>query len=107
MSVGVPQPSFAIGPIRNVPCCGGKIVRRSLMIRGAFATTSVGNMIPLIAPVRTPSMSGSRRIVRLRPSSPPTPMSMKPKPSWMPAAELGGDDHEQREAGRAVGHSWS
>ena len=21
-SVGVPQPSFAIGPIRNVPCCG-------------------------------------------------------------------------------------
>ena len=44
-SVGVPQPSFAIGPIRNVPCCGGKIARRSLMIRGALATTSCGNMI--------------------------------------------------------------
>ena len=57
-SVGVTQPSFAIGPIRNVPCCGGKIVRRSLMIRGAFATTSCGNMIPSIAPVRTPCISG-------------------------------------------------
>ena len=44
-SVGAPQPSFAIGPIRNVPCCGGKIARRSLMMRGAFATTSCGNMM--------------------------------------------------------------
>ena len=37
-SVGVPQPSLAIGPIRKTPCWGGKIVRRSLMMRGAFAT---------------------------------------------------------------------
>ena len=45
ISVGVPQPSFAIGPIRNVPSCGGKNARRSLMICGALATTSCGNMI--------------------------------------------------------------
>ena len=40
-SVGVPQPSFAIGPIRNVPCRGGKRARRSLMIFGALAMTSL------------------------------------------------------------------
>ena len=70
ISVGSPQPSFAIGPIRNVPCCGGKNARRSLMIRGAFAITSCGNMTLLIAPVRTPSISGWKSIVRLRPSRP-------------------------------------
>ena len=43
-SVGDPQPSLAIGPMRNVPSSAGKKRRRSLMIRGAFATTSVGNM---------------------------------------------------------------
>ncbi len=46
--------------------------------------TSLGNMIELIAPVRTPSISGCSRIVRLSPSSPPTPISVKPKPSCMP-----------------------
>ena len=44
-SDGVPQPNLAIGPIRKVPSCGGKIAFRSLMIRGALATTSVGNMM--------------------------------------------------------------
>jgi hypothetical protein len=58
ISVGVPQPSLAIGPIRNVPSCGGKMVRRSLRIFGALAMTSRGNMMLLIAPVRTPSSSG-------------------------------------------------
>ena len=43
MSVGVPQPSLAIGPIRKRPSCGGKMRFRSLMMRGALATTSVGN----------------------------------------------------------------
>ena len=33
ISVGSPQPSFASGPIKNTPTCGGKIARRSLMIR--------------------------------------------------------------------------
>ena len=56
ISVGVPQPSFAIGPIRNVPCCGGKIARRSLMIRGAFAIdVASGTGCRSTAPVRTPS----------------------------------------------------
>ena len=54
------------------------------MMRGAFATTFVGNMIPLIAPVRTPCISASSRIVRFSPSRPPTPISVKPKPSWNP-----------------------
>ena len=54
ISVGVPQPIFAIGPIRKVPACGGKIARRSLMIFGAFAMMSVGNRMLLIAPVRIP-----------------------------------------------------
>ena len=38
----------------------------------------------LTAPVRTPCASGSSSTARLRPSSPPTPMSVKPKPSWKP-----------------------
>ena len=83
-SVGSPQPSLAIGPIRNVPCCGGKIARRSLMIRGAFAITFCGNMIVSMASLRTASISGWKSIVRLSPSSPPTAFSVKPKPSWMP-----------------------
>ena len=78
VTIEPPQPSFAIGPTRNVPSCAGKIVRRSLRIRGALATTSRGNMIPSIAPVLTPSMSACSRIVRLRPSRPPTPLSTNP-----------------------------
>ena len=45
------------------------------MIRGAFATTSCGNMTDSIAPVRTPSIERSAGASsRLRPSRPPTPM---------------------------------
>ena len=78
ISVGVPQPIFAIGPMRNVPGFGGKIARRSLRIFGAFAMTSVGNRMLLTAPVRTPSASGSSSTPRLSPSRPPTPISVKP-----------------------------
>ena len=31
IKVGSPQPIFAIGPMRNVPCCGGKMARKSLI----------------------------------------------------------------------------
>ena len=41
-SVGSPQPSLAIGPMRNVPCCGGNSARRSLMICGALAIDVLG-----------------------------------------------------------------
>ena len=82
--VGSPQPSFAIGPNRNVPSCGGKIARRSLMIRGAFATMSCGNMMLSIASLRIPCISASKSIVRLSPRRPPTAFNVKPKPSWMP-----------------------
>ena len=54
------------------------------MIFGALAITSFGNMIESSAPVRTPSAMASSRIERLRPSRPPRPSSVKPKPSWMP-----------------------
>jgi len=78
MLISEVQPSFAIGPIRKTFCCGGKIALRSLMIRGALATGSTGNMIPLTAPVRTPSISGCSFMVRWRPTSPPTPISTNP-----------------------------
>ena len=73
--VGVPQLIFAIGPIRNVPWWGGKSVRRSLRIRGALATTSVGNRTLLTAPVRTPATSGSSSSMRFRPSRSRRPRS--------------------------------
>ena len=69
-SVGVPQPILAIGPIRKVPCFGGKIARRSLMMRGAFSITFVGNKIPLIAPVRTPAAIGSSSIAAVEAEQP-------------------------------------
>ena len=81
--VGVPQPSFAIGPIRKRPSIGGKMRFRSPMMRGAFATMSCGKSTLLSEPSRTPARSGSKRIVRLSPISPPTPISVKPKPSWI------------------------
>ena len=105
ISVGVPQPSLAIGPIRNVPCCGGKIARRSLMMRGALATMSCGNMMLSIAPVRTPSISGSSSIVRLRPSRPPTAEQREPKPSWIPAPNSAVMMISSEKPVRAVGHS--
>ncbi len=83
-SVGVPQPIFAIGPIRNFPCSGGKKARRSLRIRGALATTSCGNITDSIRPVRTPSTSAWRFIPRLRPIRPPTASRVKPYPSCRP-----------------------
>jgi hypothetical protein len=58
-NVGLPHPSFAIGPIKKVPSLGGKKVSRSLMMRGALATTSVGNIRLLMALVRTPSAMAS------------------------------------------------
>ncbi len=84
ISAGVPQPILTIGPTRNVPCLAGKKARRSLRIRGALATTSRGNITDSTAPLRTPSIRAGRFIVRLTPSSPPTPSSTKPKPSWIP-----------------------
>ncbi len=76
--VGVPQPSFTMGPTRKVSCSGGKKARRSLRIRGALATTSFGNMTDSTVPVRTPSTSAPRFMVRCRPSSPPTASRVNP-----------------------------
>ena len=84
MSVGVPQPILAIGPMRNMPSRGGKIARRSLRILGAFSMMFVGKRMLLMAPVRIPLASGSRSMPRLRPRRPPTPIRVKPYPSWKP-----------------------
>ena len=55
------------------------------MIRGALATTSFGNMTLFDrAGAHALGQRLEQFIVRLRPSSPPTPISVKPKPSWMP-----------------------
>ena len=78
MSVGVPHPSLPIGPIRKRSSCGGKTRLRSLMMRGAFATTSVGNRMLLSVPSRTPTCSASSSTVRFSPSRPPTPSSVNP-----------------------------
>ena len=93
-SVGSPHPSFAIGPIRNVPCCGGKIARRSLMIRCALATTSFGNMMLSIASLRTASISGPGSIMRLSPTSPPTALQREAEPELEPRPEFGVDDDQ-------------
>ena len=55
ISVGVPQPSLTIGPKTKLFGAGGKIVRRSLMIFGAFSTGSFGKRIESIAPVCDPA----------------------------------------------------
>ena len=83
ISVGVPQPSLPMGPSRKWPSSMGKIAFRSLTIRVILATTSCGNRMLFIAPVRTPSISALVSSVRLWPSRPPTPISVKPKPSWI------------------------
>ena len=77
----------------------GRTLRRSLMICGALAMTSCGNM-HAVDRARAHALGERLRfIVRFRPSSPPTPSSVKPKPSWMPGSNstLMIDD-EQREA---------
>ncbi len=81
--VGVPQPNFAIGPKTCWSRVGGKTERRSLMMRWAFSTTFCGNRTEFSDPVRTALASGLRFIERWMPASPPMPLSVKPKPSWM------------------------
>ena len=82
-SVGVPQPSLAIGPMRNVPCSGGKNRLQVADDLRGVGDDVCGNITLSIDPVRTPSAICSSFIVRLSPSSPPTPMSVNPKPSWI------------------------
>ena len=80
--VGVPQPIFIIGPIKNLPSSGGKIARKSLIMRGALAIISpLGNIILLTVPVRTPCAKASSRMVRFSPIRPPKPTIVNPKPS--------------------------
>ena len=107
ISVGVPQPSFAIGPIRKMPSCGGKIARRSLMIFGALAMTSCGNRMLSIAPVRTPSTSASSAHRAVEAEQAADAEQREAEAELDAGAELGGDDDQQREARRAVGHASS
>ena len=85
ISVGVPQPSFAIGPIRNVPCCGGKIVAQ-VADDPRRVGDDVGREHDAVDRAGAHALAPAARAAssRLRPSSPPTPSSVKPKPSWMP-----------------------
>ena len=54
------------------------------MMRGALAITSLGNSTLSIEPDVAPRASASRSTERLMPTRPPTPISVKPKPSWIP-----------------------
>ena len=103
ISVGSPQPSLAIGPIRNVPCCGGKNACRSLMIRGALATTFCGNMMLSIASVRTPSISGWKSIDAVQPEQPADRQQREAEAELDAGAEIGGDDDQQREPAEPSG----
>ncbi len=82
-SGGTPHVILAIGPTRNGPACGGNTRCRSPMIRGALATTSVGNRMLSSDPSLRPASSASRLTVRFNASSPPTPRSMNPNGSGM------------------------
>ena len=84
ISVGVPQPIFTIGPNTYWPGAVGKTASISARIGAAWAIASSGNMIESSDPLRTASPSASSSSPRSMPTSPPTPLSVKPKPSWIP-----------------------
>ena len=67
----------------RAPAPAGKTARRSLTICGALRIGSAGNRIEPSVPFRRPLRSTSTCVVRLTPSRPPMPVSVKPKPSWI------------------------
>ena len=76
--VGVPQPSWTMGPNRKRPGAGGKIACRSLTICGALRIGSWGKRTEPSEPLRRPARRVSTATVRLTPTSPPTPLRVKP-----------------------------
>ena len=101
-SVGEPQPMRAIGPNTWRPAAGGNTVASVATSCWAWPTGSDGKSTESSAPDLSPARSGSIATVRLIPSRPPTPLSVKPSPSWH-RRELGRDDDQEGVAGDAAG----
>ena len=104
-TVGVPQPTFTIGPNTYWPAAEGKIESISDRISAASAIAFSGNRIASSDPERTASPSASSSRPRSIPTSPPTPLRVKPKPSWTAgkrAARLRNSDQPSGELGTWV-----
>ncbi len=82
-SVGVPQPSFSIGPTTKLPGCDGKQSLNVASRRSACETGSLGNR----SFDRSPERHCRRERVgvggRFTPTSPPTPTRVNPNESWI------------------------
>ena len=77
---GVPHPSLSRGPKTNRAGLIGKTVRIVARIRGAAATGSDGNRMLSRLWFFRPDWSWSMSTAWWMPMSPPTPLSVKPKP---------------------------
>jgi len=81
--VGVPQPIRAAGPTTWRPWAAGKYLARSVSTRAAWAAgSSAKKMSPMPSP-RSAARNASVSTRRWIPISPPTPSSVKPRPSWI------------------------
>jgi endonuclease/exonuclease/phosphatase family metal-dependent hydrolase len=65
------------------PSADGKIASMAAMMVGALATGSGGNKMLSSVPARIAACKASVSRVRLTPATPPTPVRVKPNPSWM------------------------
>ena len=72
-----------MGPNTNRPSATGNASLRLPMISTAWATGSGGNSRDSSPPVCSWLRSTSGAIVRFAPTSPPTPLRVKPNPSWI------------------------
>ena len=103
ISVGVPQPSFAIGPIRKRPSH-----RREDALEVADDARRVGDDVAreedvLSVPSRTPARSASN-IDRAVEAEQAADADQREAEAELDRRELGGDDDQEREAAAAVGH---
>ena len=76
--IDAPQPIFAIGSKMKRPSATGNAARRFEITSVACATGPVGKSSDSRPPEWMPVVSTPVSIVRLIPSAPPTPFSVKP-----------------------------
>ena len=74
---------MTIAPNTYDPVSSGKNASRLPRMRSASFAASFGNRTASSCPLRAPSPSATGSSVRLIPSSPPMPLSVNPKPSWI------------------------
>ena len=103
----MPQRSWTIGPKTWRPAVGGNTRRRSLSNCGALRSGSTGKRIELSVPVLRPSRRVEVETVRCRPSRPPMPVRVKPRPRGIGREALDGDQDQEGVALAAVGQARS